>query len=197
LTGVYSDKLGSQDAKRIEGTRIDNGDEWSKKFFANNRELRTQLDDFGVGDNVDVQMLQDGKFWNIAAFNEIDPALVEQIAGQGNKYDNDPTTTTFQTPSEEGTKGGGKNPTAGVRRQVATAGGTSDKMSKADWAAKDQATKESIARAVAVKLAVENTKVGTKVDAIINEAIQYLPFLMGEDEALFHSPEDALNPPIE
>ena len=170
LTGVYSDKLGSQDAKRVEGTRIDNGDEWSKKFFANNRELRTQLDDFGVGDNVDVQMVQDGKFWNIAAFNEIDPALVEQIAGQGNKYDG----------------GGGKpdgSPSTGPSvRSTATAGpsGSSDKMSKAEWAEKDKQTKLAIARAVAIKLAMDNTKVGTKPDTVIEEAFAYLPYLLGE-----------------
>lgn len=180
LTGVYPDKLGTQEAKRVEGTRIDNGETWSKKFFANNRELRTQLDDFGVGDNVDVQMVQDGKFWNIAGFAEIDPALVEQIANKGNTYD------------------GGKkaNPTGGSstnRSNPTTTGGGSDKMSKAEWAAKDRAKELSIARAVALKAAVDNTKIGASVESIVGLAKEFVPYLLDEENL----GADPLDPPTE
>jgi len=82
-TGLYNDMLGSKQAKRIEGTKIDDGSEWSKKFFADDKELRTQLDDFGVGDTINVKMKQSGKFWNIAAFEEASAELIDKVKGSG------------------------------------------------------------------------------------------------------------------
>ena len=73
-------------------------------------------------------------------------------------------------------------------------------MSKAEWAAKDVAKENSIARAVALKLAMENTKVGATPASIIKQAVKYIPFLLGNDEILFDvvkDPEDALDPPTE
>ena len=165
LTGVYDDNLGTQAAKRIEGTRVDNGEEYSKKFFANDKALRTQLDEFGVGDVVNVKMVKDGKFWNIGSFSVPSPESVE-------------------TAKKNGKYGGISNPqTAGGGSPATTSGGgapASDKMSKAEWAAKDRAKEESIARAVAIKLAMDNTKVGTNPAAVIAEAYSYLPYLLGE-----------------
>jgi hypothetical protein len=94
----------------------------------------------------------------------------------------------------KGGSGGGRKSTGGTTSKA------SSTMSKEEWAAKDKATKESIARAVAIKLACDNTKVGTLPSVMVEQAVEYLPFLMGEDEILFdkvEDPEDALSPPTE
>jgi hypothetical protein len=72
------------------------------------------------------------------------------------------------------------NPTGGTKSQGRSAGGTSDKMSKEDWAEKDRIKAMNIARAAALKQAVANLKVGTAAEAVLERAEEFLPFLLGE-----------------
>ena len=67
LTQVNDCKLGKSAAKEIVGEKVEDGSKWAKKFFANNKELRDQLDDVSVGDTLNVVMKQDGDFWNISS----------------------------------------------------------------------------------------------------------------------------------
>ena len=83
LKGVHDDKLGSKDAKRIEGVRLDNGEPWERKIFADARDIRGQLDKFGMGENIDVKMKQDGKWWNIVALEKPSDALIEKVTSGG------------------------------------------------------------------------------------------------------------------
>lgn len=174
LTGVYDDKLGSQNAKRVEGTRIDNGEEWSKKFFANNKKLREELDDFGVGDNVDVQMKKENKFWNINGFGEIDDELAQRIAGSGgSEYKPKKNTGSSST-------------------------GTSSGLTKEEWAEKDRLTQIRIAKAVALKAAIDNTKVGTSFETLLSLADTLVPWLLDSViQTNKQKTKDPLDPPVE
>lgn len=190
ITELNDAKLGKFDAKQIEGTRIDNGEPWGKKFFANNRKLADELAEFGVGDNVNVKMVQEGKHWNIAGFTEVSEAMIEKVKAGGGGY-----------------KGGDTNtkPAAGGYTKASTGGGKAkggDSMSKAEWAAKDRATKVSIARAVALKCAIDfiGGKAKMDEDKLVASAAKFMPFLLDEapkvDESPFVGGDDGLTPPV-
>lgn len=76
-TGHYDDRLGSQDAIRIEGINVKNGEEWSKKIFANNRKLVEVLEDTGVGEHLNVTMTQKNQYWNVTDIGTASAELVE------------------------------------------------------------------------------------------------------------------------
>jgi hypothetical protein len=62
LTKIDKDALmGEYDAIEVTGTKLEDGTEWSKAFFANNSELENALDDFTVGEEVNVVMEQNKK----------------------------------------------------------------------------------------------------------------------------------------
>jgi hypothetical protein len=83
ITEIRDAKLGTFDAKELVGTRIDNGEEWSKKFFANNLALSNELAEFGVGESINVKMKQNGKYWDLTGFETASPAMIEKVKGQG------------------------------------------------------------------------------------------------------------------
>jgi hypothetical protein len=84
LNKITPDKIADQyPAVHIWGTRIDNGEEWDKMFFENNQKLQEQLSEFGIGDVINVRMVQKGKNWNIVSLEEADPDMVEAIKGRG------------------------------------------------------------------------------------------------------------------
>ena len=164
----------------VTGTKWATEEEWSTDIFKNKTELLEQLDEFGPGDVANFKFLTDGKW----------PELNEIV---------EPTKENLEY-AEEQAKGGGYKAGGSGKQQTSGGPKSGSGMSKEDWAAKDLATKESIARAVAIKLAMDNTKVGATPSSIIKQAVKYLPFLLGEDEILFDKvkdPEDALDPPTE
>ena len=83
LKGVHDDKLGSKDAKRIEGTRVDNGEVWERKIFADARDLRGQLEKFGMGEIVNIKQVQNGKWWNISGFEKPTEELIQKVKSGG------------------------------------------------------------------------------------------------------------------
>jgi hypothetical protein len=71
-------------------------------------------------------------------------------------------------------------------------------MSKEEWAAKNEVDRIRIAKSVALKAAVENTKVGTKSLEIIAMANDFMPFLTNdkiEPDAMLDAGEDGLDAP--
>ena len=162
----------------VEGTKYGSEEEWSTDIFKNDTAVLDQLEDFGPGELANFKFKKNGNFWDLKTIEEPSEENLEYAANG---------------PTQEHTS---KKTTGGMGKPA----GNKPGMSKEEWAAKDQATKESIARAVAIKLACDNTKIGAPVAAIIKQAVKYIPFLMGEDEILFEGfkdPEDALDPPTE
>jgi len=160
-------------AYTMYGSKIEDGTEWkSGNIFDNkfNTDIIKKLRRLEAGDKVDVKHTKNGKFWNVS---DIVPLSEEEAV----PYEGNPT----------------KKSSGGTRSQGAGAGGTSDKMSKAEWAAKDRATKESIARAVALKVANDNTKVGSTANAIMKNAKEFLPYLLDEEDFAGDAQEDPLD----
>lgn len=82
---------GQYEATMITGERIDGKGEWSKKFFSNNQTLMSELEEFGVGETVNVRLTagkgtnkHGGKNWNIAGFEEASADLVASVQGDSN-----------------------------------------------------------------------------------------------------------------
>lgn len=174
LTGVNDCMIGGKfPGKEIEGTRIDNGERWGKNFFADKRDLRNQLDEFGIGDVLNIKMVQDGKYWNIESITEASEALIQKAQEYGAKDNggggNKPAKTYFAGTAETATMGKPSN------------------------------TEASIARAVALKIAVSHLGGKAKMteEKIIASAKKYLPYLLDEKEKVDESAfvEDALTPP--
>ena len=84
ITELNDELLGKFDAKEVKGTRVDSGEEWSKKFFANNLKLAAELAEFGIGETINVKMKQNGKFWDITGFELANEAMIAKVQGQGN-----------------------------------------------------------------------------------------------------------------
>lgn len=83
LTAINDTKLGTKPAKEVVGNKIQDGTSWKKAFFANQKNLRDALEDFEVGDIVNVVMEQKGDYWNISDFKE---ASDEDIAKASTPY---------------------------------------------------------------------------------------------------------------
>jgi hypothetical protein len=177
ITGISDDKLGTHDAKRIDGTRVDNGEEWSKKFFANNKELRQELDEFGVGDNVNIKLKQDPKnknFWDIVSFSAVSAEMVESVKGSGKNSSG---------PSSPRSSGGGGG------------GGKKSNLTKEEWAEKDRQAKIGYSIHNSIAAAAQVCKVGTTPEKLVEYAKQLLPYLM-----LTEIPDDGsdpLDPPVD
>lgn len=77
LEAVKDSMLGKAKAKEVIGTRLDNGEEWKKKFFSNNKELSDQLAEFPKGGIVNVVLTKEGEWYNITAFKEATKAEME------------------------------------------------------------------------------------------------------------------------
>jgi hypothetical protein len=170
----------------VTGNKWHTEEEWTTGIFKNMTDLLEMLEEFGPGDVANFKFDTSGKWPELMDIEEPTEEDLKHAVEQAENSD---------SYKPKGGSGGGRKSTGG-----ASSKSTSSSMSKEEWAAKDQATKESIARAVAVKLAMDNTKVGATPTSIIKMAVKFLPFLMGEDEILFDrvtDPEDALDPPTD
>jgi len=75
LDSYYKDTIKARNGKsydiyKIEGTRIDNGNDYSTHFFANNSELVSKLKQFGSGDIITITRKKDGRWWNTTDIEE-------------------------------------------------------------------------------------------------------------------------------
>jgi hypothetical protein len=170
----------------ILGNKWKSEEEWGTDIPSFKNELIEQLEDFAVGDVANFKFDTSGRWPEL---EEICDATEEDLKKAEEAIDN---------PYKGGKGGGGGK----KRSSGKPSGGTSasSSMSKAEWAAKDLKKEHSIARAVALKLAMDNTKVGATPASIVKQAVKYMPFLLGEDEILFDKvadPEDSLDPPVE
>jgi len=156
----------------VEGVKYGTNEEWSTNIFKNQTALIEMVDEFGPGEIANFKFKKNGNYWDLVSVEE---ATEENLA-----YALNPT------PSGSG---------SGAKKSTNTSS-SSDKMSKADWAKKDRDTKESIARAVAIKLAMDNTKQNTKANDLIAMAKEYLPFLLGEEVSEDDDSGDPLDPDI-
>ena len=86
LTAINDTKLGKSAAKEVVGTKIQDGSAWKKAFFANQKDLRDALEDFEVGDIVNVVMEQKGDYWNISDFKEASDDDIEKATTGGKKF---------------------------------------------------------------------------------------------------------------
>ena len=106
LTGIHDDKLGSKDAKRIEGKRIDNDEVWERKIFADAKDLRGQLEEFGIGEIINVKQVRNGKWWNISGFEKPTAELIEKVKSEGTGGKSYQNTTSSGSGGAKSTWGG-------------------------------------------------------------------------------------------
>ena len=164
----------------VTGTKYGSGDSWEQPIFANNKSLLRQLSEFGKGDVANFKYEENGKYHDLISIEIPDKALIDKIdSGEVN------TSAKSQGGSGKKTYSGGSNT-------------SSDKMSKAEWAEKDRLTIIRIAKAVALKAAIDNTKVGTKPCDLMEMADEFLPYLMDMDLSTGSgSGGDPLDPPTD
>lgn len=159
---------GRYPGKEIVGTRIDNGETWKKNFFSDKREIRNQLEEFGLGDTINVKLVQDGKYWNIESITEASDSLIAKAQENANKY----------------SKPVASAPTGGAKAY-------SPKPYVADTNKDAQ-----IARAVALKAAIEflGGKAKMTEEKLVESAKKFMPFLLDKEDVKGDD-GDALDPP--
>jgi len=167
--------MGGFDAIEVTGKRLDSGKTWSKAFFANNDVLENKLNDFTIGEDVNVVLKQgkkNKKFWNIVDFKEV---TEEEREMAKTPYD----------PSSSGKKTG-----SGTSKR---SGGSEDKMTKAEWAEKDRLKSIAIAKAVGVKTAAMAGKTTPK--AVMDFSDKILSYLLDTNLLIAGKDGDPLSPP--
>lgn len=144
-------------AYKLVGTEADGGKVWgSPKIFDNkyNAAIIEKASNLEQGDLFEASMEKNAAgYWAITNVDVLDGSEAAKSVPSTPKK-------AQYTPKQSG-------------------GGKSDTMSKEDWAKKDKVTRESIARAVALKEANVNTKAGTKPADLIAMALEFEPYLLG------------------
>lgn len=141
----------------LEGTKLGTEDHWSTDIFKNNTKVLEDLDEFGPGEVVNVKFKKSGDFFDIVAIEE-------------------PTEENLEYAKREASDV--SKSTGGAKKSFG--GKKSSGMSKEEWAEKDRLTNIRISKAVALKAAIDNTKVGTKAKTIMAMADELLPYLLNE-----------------
>ena len=114
LTAINDTKLGTKPAKEVVGDKIQDGTSWKKAFFANQKNLRDALEDFEVGDIVNVVMEQKGDYWNITDFREAsDDDIAKATAGAKKFAGGGAKDTGFRRP-DGGSRGDDTNRSAAI-----------------------------------------------------------------------------------
>jgi len=147
-------------AYKLVGTKMEDGSPWaSPKIFDNsyNKAIIEEASALDQGDKINLKMEKNSAgYWAVVGIEEPEES----------SYTPNPTGGTKRASS--GTKSGAKG------------GGNGGGMSKEEWAEKNKKDAASIARAVALKVANENTKSGTKSEVLIAMASELVPFLLGD-----------------
>jgi hypothetical protein len=153
-------------AYKIHGTALESdntrkaGDAWrSTNIFKqpDQEEVLSKLFALEAGDKVDVVHKKMKGGWGIV---DIKPITEDDVRSAGNN-----PTRGYKKKAASGTDGGSGN-------------GKSDQMSKAEWAEKNRIDSIRIAKSVALKAAVENTKSGETAKNVLALADDFLPWLL-------------------
>ena len=186
IESIYKEKRISKAGKSygvtvVTGTKYGTDENWEQPIFDNDKRMLAQLEEFGKGDVANFKYEKNGKFFDLTSIEIPDKALIDKI--DSGDIDTD---AKFRGGSGNKKSYGGSN-------------GASDKMSKEEWAEKDRLTIIRIAKAVALKAAIDNSKVGTKPCDLMELADEFIPYLLdvGINDVKTVDPEDALSPPIE
>jgi len=169
----------------VTGTRYGSDETWEQPIFANNKRLLQQLAEFGKGDVANFKYEENGKFHDLVSIEIPDKALIDKIDSGD-----------IDTPAKS--QGGGNQNSSYSGYKQGT--GTSNKMSKAEWAEKDRLTIIRIAKAVALKAAIDNTKIGTKAETVCAHAEEFLSYLMSTNigtTSIGVDKDDPLDPPTD
>lgn len=160
-------------AFKIHGVKLEDGSDWSStNIFDNqyNEELLGKLEELEAGEKYAIlHKKNDQGYWTVSGVGEV---------------------------SEDKPSGPPKNMRGKGTKSGTGKGG--DTMSKEEWAAKNEVDRIRIAKSVALKAAVENTKVGHNPEGVVEMAQAFMPFLT--DDALpldipFDVGEDGLDAP--
>jgi hypothetical protein len=114
LTAINDTKLGKSPVKEVVGTKIQDGSAWKKAFFANQKDLRDALEDFEVGDIVNVVMEQKGDYWNISDFKEASDDDIEKATTAPKKFSKGNSGDTGFRRPDGGSRGDDTNRSASI-----------------------------------------------------------------------------------
>ena len=182
IESIYKEKRTSKAGKSygvvvVTGTKYGTGDSWEQPIFDNNKKVLSQLEEFGIGDVANFKYEKNKNFFDLVSIEVPTKELIKSI-DEGD----------FKTKSKAG--GGGK--------KSSNASTNDSNMSKAEWAEKDRLTNIRIAKAVALKAAIDNSKIGTKVDELLDVATTLIPWLLDTDiKPVVDTGDDGLEPPTE
>jgi hypothetical protein len=136
LTAINDTKLGKSPAKEVVGTKIQDGSAWKKAFFANQKDLRDALEDFEVGDIVNVVMEQKGDYWNISDFKEASDDDIEKATTAAKKFSKGNSGDTGSRRPDGGSRGDDTNRASAVylARELVNMKGDLDKYTLGELA---------------------------------------------------------------
>lgn len=157
-------------AFKIIGTKLDDGSDWeSTNIFDNqyNKELLGKLEALEPGEKYAIRHKKNQQgYWTVT---DVDA----EVSVDAPKY-----------------RTGGKPSGSSTKKR------NGDSMTKEEWAAKNEVDRIRIAKSVALKAAVKNTKVGHNPEEIVKMAQAFMPFLTDDKlEGAFDGGEDGLEPP--
>jgi hypothetical protein len=174
----------------VEGKKAGSDKDWMQPIFMNNKFLLDKLNQFGKGEYANFVYEKNTKngrdVFDLVDIREPDPEYVEKLES-GEVVD-----------SRVKTSSGGSGKSSSANK-----GGSS--LTKEEWAEKDRAKNMGIAKAVALKAAVElsaGKKGSVTTDELIDVANAFLPYLL-DTEPLAEAPpwdtdgDDPLAPPTE
>jgi hypothetical protein len=160
-------------AYKIIGIKLEDGKEWeSTNIFDNpyNADILEELRGLEAGEKVAVKHTKNKQgYWTVSGLGKVS-----------------------ENPSRPASGAGGSSGSSSKKK-----GG--DTMTKEEWAKKNEVDRIRIAKSVALKAAVENTKIGADPDAVLKVAIKFMPFLtddmLGDEVPFDMGGEDGLDAP--
>lgn len=187
ITSMYDEEREARSGKKysvrvVKGVKYGTDESWEQPIFHNNKDLMRKIDNFGKGELANFKYEKNGKYYDVVDIVAPDAEIIEKI------------------DSGEMIEKRAK-PSGGGNKSSYASKGNSSGMSKEEWAEKDRATNVRIAKSVAIKLACENTKVGTAPEALIEQAMAYVPWLLDASDPVtvgdIDTGADGLEPPVE
>lgn len=185
ITGIYNETRTSKGGKEyqvrvVKGVKYGTEVDWEQPIFLNDKKILRKLEDYAKGDVANFKYEKKGNFFNLVDITDPDPEYLAKI-------DNGEVTEPRRQTGGSSYSGGSKKTSSGG-------------LTKEEWAEKDRVKTLAIAKAVALKAAVDNTKIGTTAEALIEFAEQLIPWLLktgGRKDERTDDGTDPLDPPVE